>query len=639
MNTIRLKFLGAVGTVTGSCTLMEYNGDHYYLIDAGMYQNEGNDEDRKTREKILKKYVKKIDIVFLTHAHLDHIGLLPELIKWGFAGKIYGTKATIEIAKVMLEDAMKINGNYDPEIISRMKFFEFDKNQGERYFPGFGKYMKIENDFTVAILRSSHILGSCTWLFRWCEKEYDENVPSDDKEWKYIYFTGDIGPVRGDNNTNILFRDHHIPFQNPDKVVILESTYGAVVRPKNNDLFKEKIDKLAEIIFTNLENNRFVLIPAFALDRAQQILIDLYYIVSKYTKDGKKYYEMVNIDWSKLLINKHKDYFIESANNLLNLGKKTKNQLIGLINNVFSNNIAFQDIPKEKQEELISLFEKGKNITIGIKSPLIKKINAIYHNYLTDDVFSKKDNRQNFKYLSDEFIKIFGIEHETDLSAEKDNIKKILRKCFDREEYGNVVVSASGMCDDGSVLELLKHHLKNENSTIILTGFQAKDTNGYLLKNYSEGKYDDDSKSKISLNKIDMKLSDIKCKIENLSGYYSGHADKEQLINYILDSNMDGGKTTILLNHGSRDSLEELKKSFDQTENKNLTVLLPEFNKWFNINSKEYEIDENEEDKAVVEYEIAQQFKNINIDEIHMYFPVGYDEEKINKIIECIKTL
>jgi metallo-beta-lactamase family protein len=641
LNTIRLKFLGAIGTVSGSCTLMEYNGNHYYLIDAGIYQNEGNSEEIKTRKEILRKYIKNIEIIFITHAHLDHIGLLPELIKWGFTGKIFGTKATVELTKVMLEDAMKINGNYDPEIIKRMNFFEFDKNQGEKTFNGFGKkYVKIEKDFTVTILRSSHILGSCTWLFRWSEHKYEEDVLSENKEWKYIYFSGDIGPTRGNNNPNILFKEHQIPFQNSDKVIILESTYGMIIRPKNNNLYKEKIDKLAKIIFTNIENNKFILLPVFALDRAQQVLIDLFYIISKYTINEKKWHEIISIDWYKFLQNTNKENIIESVNNIIQLTDKTKKKWKGEINSLFGKNILFQELAKEKQDEVVSMFEKGKNIMVGIKSPLIKKINEIYLNQLTDDVYSKKDEKQKYKYLSDEFLCRFDIKNESVSMIEKENIKKILEKCFNKTEYGNIVVSASGMCDEGSVLELLKIHLKDENSTIILTGYQTKDTNGFLIKNYSEGKYDEDHrKNIISLNKIDMKLSDIKCKIEDLSSYYSGHADQEQLINYIFESSKDTERTTVLLNHGSIDSLKELKKAFDQMENKNILILLPEYNKWFNIFSKEYELNETDENDGKMEYESVQQFRNINIDEMHIYFPIEYDEEKIRKIIEYIKII
>jgi Cft2 family RNA processing exonuclease len=145
-------------------------------------------------------------------------------------------------------------------------------------------------------------------LFRWSENEYEDDITFDQKEWRYIYFTGDIGTVRGNINSNILFKEHQIPFSNPNKIVIMESTYGGIIREKKDNIYEERIAKLADIIFTNFQNGGFILIPVFALDRAQQLLVDLYYIISKYTINGKKWHEpeVLNFNWNKILLNKDK---------------------------------------------------------------------------------------------------------------------------------------------------------------------------------------------------------------------------------------------------------------------------------------------------------------------------------------------
>jgi Cft2 family RNA processing exonuclease len=511
----------------------------------------------------------------------------------GFKGKIFGTKVTIALTKIMLEDSLRINKELDYKTIENMKFIEFDKNHGENIFKGFGKkYVPIGKDFFVTILRTSHVLGSCSWLFQWTEKKYKDNVPFNDKEWKYIYFTGDIGPGRGDFNPNILFKDHQIPFDNPHKFIVLESTYGNITREKSNDFYENKIAKLAEIIENNIEQNRSVIIPVFALDRAQQILIDLYYINTKHKIDNKSLLQRIHERKKPELYNKLCD---KDRNNIIDafdfskIKKRNKKQM--KINEIFYNEnvVLFKELSEENRETILSMFKGEINFQIGIKSPLIRKINEIYIDHSPDDVFSKKDGIQKYIYLSDEFIKKFNIGGKIASTEQKDKVREILKKCLleNKTEKGNIIVSASGMCDDGAVLDLLKENLRNEKATIILTGYQAKGTNGYLLKNLIKGKYDEDNlKSKISLNKIDLKLSDIKCKIEDLSGYYSGHADQEQLVNYVLESNKKAIKTTVLINHGSEEAREKLKGAIEEKGDKNISILLPQFNKWINISNR-----------------------------------------------------
>lgn len=661
MNTVRLKFLGGIGTVTGSCTLMEYKTNdetHYFLIDAGMYQGEGEDT-LETREKVLKRYAGKIEIMFITHAHLDHIGLLPELREWGFDGKIYGTKATIELMKVMLEDMLKIKGLPSlqiQKIMKKFKFYAVDKNRGENTFKGFGRqYSTIAHNFGVSILRSSHILGSCVWLFRWCENEHEkDNVPKE--EWKYIYFTGDIGPGRKEFHTNILFKGHQLPFSNnPEKTVIMESTYGETVRTKRDNVYQEKIAKLSEIILTNMQNNRSILIPVFALDRAQQILVDLYNVTRFEVwneKSSKLLWEDILLQEGKsniddLFFNKTEDELIELINRYL--PEKTKGtkgkQISGIL---FQNLLPEDEIKLRKRLNRELNHTRGdKKITfpsITIASPLIEKINKIYIENLTDDVgppSRQEDGKYdfNYKYLSDEFLREFNLNDESISREQKNKIKTILEKCFNVRKKGNITVSASGMCDHGAVVGLLEKHLADENSTVILTGYQAKDTNGFLLKNYSEGKYNEDDKEKnrLSLGKTELRLSEIRCKIENLSEYYSGHADQRQLVNYIIEPHKTA--TTVLLNHGTETARKSLKEALDQEDKENLLVFLPEFNKWFNVGSKEHEEDETEEENEIIDFETIQQYNNIHVDGLHIYFPLGYDETKMRNIIEHIQKM
>jgi metallo-beta-lactamase family protein len=638
MNSIRLKFLGAIGYVTGSCTLIEFNKTNYYLVDAGLYQNESNPEIEENRGKILKKYAKKIEFIFLTHAHLDHIGILPELIEWEFAGQVCGTKATIELTKIMLEDLIRINKHHDPKIIEKIKFYPLDENQGRDTFNGFGrKYFPLNKNLRVTILRTSHILGSCSYLFCYTEEEM-ENFDNKEKI-KYLYFTGDIGPVTDDFKPNILFKEHQIPFDNEYKTIIMESTYGGKSRGKKP--YTEKIEKLSDIIQTAIENGKTVIIPAFALDRAQQILVDLQYIISAY-------YKKKNTDFYDTIAKYKEDNkgnYITGVFDYIpteEFDKKVNSKIRKDVKSLFGDKSdLFSKFPPEIQEKIKSI---SKDIKIGINSPLIGKINKVYQNHLNEEFFSsaKEKMKRSYKYLSDGFLREFEIKGESVSPEQKDAIRNKLKSCFNKsDDIGNIIVSASGMCDEGAVLYLLKKYLQDENAIIMLTGYQANNTNGYLLKNYSEGNFDKNNlEEKISLNNIDIKLADTKCEIVDMSEYYSGHADQEQLINYVTNSqyNKNLTKTTVFLNHGQNDARNKLKKAIDEKGNEKITVLLPQLNRWYDLITGE------EEDSSELEFEEmentykSEHCRSINIDGIHMFVPLEYNEDKLKKIIEYINN-
>ena len=99
---MRLEFLGAAHTVTGSCYLLETN-DRKYLIDCGMFQ--GSTRVRELNYEEFPFAPGQVECVLLTHAHIDHCGLLPKLCKEGFSGKVYATKVTCELARIMLPDS------------------------------------------------------------------------------------------------------------------------------------------------------------------------------------------------------------------------------------------------------------------------------------------------------------------------------------------------------------------------------------------------------------------------------------------------------------------------------------------------------------------------------------------------------
>jgi Cft2 family RNA processing exonuclease len=663
-NTMRIRFLGAVGTVTGSCTLLEYNccedkQKQYFLVDAGSFVNETSDQDSE-RKKILKNIAKDIKIIFITHAHLDHIGILPDIIKFGFKGKIYCTQATHKLIITMLTHGKDNENNI--KLFKKDSFFDIDGQHGDKQNTGFGKtYIPMANNLRCGILRSSHVLGSCSFYFQWTDKNYPENFPNEEKEWKFIYFSGDIGPVSDKILANILFKGHQTPYWGKyEQCIIMECTYGGKIRQKEN-LVQKKFSKLSEIINTAISNEETVIIPAFALDRAQQILIDLYCIFKNKNKNDN------DNTWKTILIKKNFQYkylkkpskigkHIESLNgNEINLLNKITNEIAKIGNeNKIEQDSYFADISEKCQTEIAEIFEKNavqkpikeyvyNTSDFSFDSPLIEKINEIYIQHLTDEAYSDKDKQRKFKYISDKFIEEFNINIESILEG-RNEINKIL-SCFLKEtgqqnkkqenkaqNNTKVIVTASGMCDEGRVVNLLEKYLTDEKAVIVLTGFQASGTNGYLFQNLSKYSKEEKDKIPVKLLKGDIRLTDIKCRIEDMSDYYSGHADQEQLLDYVSPDERNTGNITVLLNHGTDSAREKLKLK-KKKKNHELKVILPEFNKWLNVSKYEYEPEDIKLGTDINEFVFSK------IGDIHIYYPKKYDEEKIELIINYINEL
>jgi metallo-beta-lactamase family protein len=262
---IKLQFLGAVQNVTGSRHLLEANGIRI-LVDCGLYQ------ERHFAERNWDPFPvepKKINAVLLTHAHLDHCGLLPKLVKEGFSGKIYCTPATAEIAKIILMDAAKIQ---EEDAEHKRKRHEKQGRKGpypevplytiedaEACFPLFShiEYREAQNlgdGVEATFYDAGHVLGSS--IIR-------AKVRQDGRE-RIILFSGDIGrpdrPIVCDP-TIFDYADY----------VLIESTYGNRVHEEVADVEKT----MGEVINEAIKAGGNIIVPSFALERSQEVL---YYI-------------------------------------------------------------------------------------------------------------------------------------------------------------------------------------------------------------------------------------------------------------------------------------------------------------------------------------------------------------------------
>ncbi|MBT3193340.1 MAG: MBL fold metallo-hydrolase [Verrucomicrobia bacterium] len=262
---IKLRFLGAAQNVTGSCHLLEANGVRV-LVDCGLYQER---DFKKRNWEPFAEDPSTIDAVVLTHAHLDHCGLLPKLVKDGFEGPVFATEATADIAEIVMRDSAKIQS----EDIAYKK--RRHKKQGksspypyeplyrtedvERVLPmvqpiRYGKEQKVGVGLTLKFLDAGHILGSSSVLFE----------TTNHGSTRRILFSGDIG--RWD--TPIL-RDPELAEQ--ADYVCIESTYGNRDHKDNSSI----PDTLARVVKAAHKAGGNVVIPSFAIERTQELLYRL----------------------------------------------------------------------------------------------------------------------------------------------------------------------------------------------------------------------------------------------------------------------------------------------------------------------------------------------------------------------------
>lgn len=309
---MNISFHGADRNVTGSCHLLECAGKRI-LIDCGLYQ--GRREIKEENQKPFGFDPASIDYLLLTHAHLDHCGRIPLLVKQGFTGEIISTAASFELARLILLDSAGLQeeeARYQQRRAKRGKkhnkeLFEplYTILDALNSFEFFGRRSQYKQRITLAkgihatFLDAGHILGSASIFFELEEKGKKHR----------IVFSGDIG-----YSNRVILRD-------PDPVpevdtVVMETTYG----DRLHKALVPSIEELYEAIETTLDRGGNIVIPTFALERAQEIL---YYLREGIEKKLLRHYMSVFLD-SPMAISAteifkhHPECFDEEALQILN---------------------------------------------------------------------------------------------------------------------------------------------------------------------------------------------------------------------------------------------------------------------------------------------------------------------------------
>ena len=446
---MKLTFLGAAGEVTGSQHLIETE-ELRILLDCGLFQGR-RAESRKKNEQFHCDPA-KLDCVILSHAHIDHSGNLPGLYRAGFRGPIYCTRATADVAGLMLQDSARIQAE-DVHYLNRHLakgeppveplYSVDDATATEKLFEPlkYGEWEELSPCLKVRLSDAGHILGS----------SIVELQMEDRGEVRRLVFTGDLG------RRGLPLLNDPTPVGGCD-VLITESTYGNRVHPPAENLR----DQLRDIILAAVERNGRVVIPAFSLGRTQQIV-----------------------------------YFL--------------NQL--------------------REAEVLP------DIPVFVDSPLATRLTDIYrrHDHLLDEY------AQKWLQLDDDLFHFDGLHY---VRSQRESME------LNRRKDPFVVISASGMCENGRVVHHLKHALERPENTVVIIGFQAAHTLGRRLVEKRE------------TVRIFGRDYTVRARIEKLNGL-SAHADVEDFRWWFEQMAQQGGIGQAFLVHGEESSARDLATVLD----------------------------------------------------------------------------
>ncbi len=274
-----IQFLGAAGTVTGSKHLINTSKSSsgkdglQVLVDCGLFQGQKDWRERNWRDTPVP--AKEIDAVILTHAHLDHCGWIPRLVREGFRGPIYATPPTIDLCGIILpdsghlqeEDAAYYNktkkSKHDPALAL---YTEDGAQKSLQYFKPVtvGQTTELSAELSFRFVRAAHILGSCM-----AEVTLQTNGVT-----RRLLFTGDIGRVQ-----NHKLAPGKVVHSGPTEgetadLVVMESTYGNRLHPK-----EDPMPELAALISATARHGGSVVVPAFAIERTQKLVFILKHLM------------------------------------------------------------------------------------------------------------------------------------------------------------------------------------------------------------------------------------------------------------------------------------------------------------------------------------------------------------------------
>jgi len=498
---MKITFYGAVREVTGSMHLLETGNDRI-LLDSGMFQGHRKETDEKNR--YLPFNPEKITSLILSHAHIDHSGRIPLMIKNNFLGRIICTRVTEDACKYLLMDSAyiqesdadylnyknvrsflsdmktsgpgkkiskkklnsikkrlkkndhQIDGEKVNELIQQYQLDEIrplysteDAKQALEFFESYPyrKPITVGKRSTCTFYEAGHILGSAISIIK---------IQKNDRSYTVCY-TGDIG--RFDKP---IIKDPALHFEASDQdvdLMIMESTYGNRLHEPLEDLKPG----LKKILSDTFDRNGVVVIPAFAYGRTQELL----YVLHELYNEGAVQRVPVFVD----------------------------SPLATRITRVFGEHPEVYD-----QETHETFLEKGQN-----------------------------------PFFFDQVHFVGSVEESMALN---------------REEKPHIVIAASGMCEAGRVLHHLRYKIHNSRHTILIVGYMAKNTLGRRILEQGLEYEKSGRKGSPPLLKFLNKVYPLKAHVAKLGGF-SAHGDRNEMIRFLKTSNLRVKKIAVV--HGEED--------------------------------------------------------------------------------------
>jgi metallo-beta-lactamase family protein len=309
---MKITFHGAAGTVTGSKHLITLDNGTNILLDCGMYQGMGKETFPLNRDFGFDP--RQVDFMILSHAHIDHCGLIPKLVKEGFTGKIYSSEATLDLTEILLKDSAHIQAA-DAKFLNKKR-----KSQGRppveelyrmedvedailQFAPvPFETPFSLDENIELQLFDAGHIIGSATVYL---------TIKENGKTTR-IAFSGDVGRYGGP------ILKSPVTFPQADYIII-ESTYGN----RLHDKVEETPEHLRELIVeTCVEKRGKLIIPAFSVGRTQEILYALNELELDYRLPDVKYYVDSPLSVAATnVVKKHPECFNRSVQKIMKFDK------------------------------------------------------------------------------------------------------------------------------------------------------------------------------------------------------------------------------------------------------------------------------------------------------------------------------